>query len=394
MSNQNDEIISQLASSSDEIRYHGSNAFVAQSFLHPEKVLRNLNDLTLVIYALCSSTEPEWGTISAILFGMSNAINMKPEMLQDLFIRLVEISGTITSTSLSFPSKAEPFYPHLSIFSQAIINNFNFEITREVILAITDHSLIGYLSDSSLVQILINNLDKVITICKGFDFHDLNKIATPMSSRSPNISNFYLALWSNIILEIHDNQFATKALRAHAASLTKHIDTYESSKFLLDMIKASPKEKEQLLKSGPLICKRVISHLKQPQNASESSTFQSAKSTKQTTSRFNIYKAQVAIIKSKLMSLRSKKWDENADLKLVEEASILFWSHAGNYVHKGVAVQCSDIEEMQLLKKEADKENVIKITIGSSKTSYLISLQNYVLASQWQNLIKQAKLSV
>ncbi|KAH0792996.1 hypothetical protein GPJ56_003047 [Histomonas meleagridis] len=393
-----EEVLEQLMSSDDNVRYHAANSFVAHSFIHPEKILEKLNDLNLVIFALCSSPEPEWGTTSAILFALANAVNAKPDMLQGIFIQLVEISKIITHTSITLPYAVESFYPHLSVLTQAIINNSNkyLNINKEIILSITDHSLVGYLSFSSLIQILVNKFDQVATIAEEFDAQSLMKIASPISILNPNISNFYLALWTKIIIKLIDNPFATKALRFNASALIKCMDTDESSKFLLDVIKASPREKYELLKVGNLVSERVISRLKKAQGTygRSESTIQSTRAAKQNVSRYDVHKAQVSIIKNKTMSIRSKKWEENIELRLVEEASILFWSRSSNSLLKdGVAVQCSDIENLTLSKSEADKENVIKITIGSTKTSYLISFQNFVLASQWQNLIKQAKLT-
>ncbi|KAH0790440.1 hypothetical protein GPJ56_005736 [Histomonas meleagridis] len=396
------EILSLMVSPDPNISNNSSNLFIAISFIHPDLIIQNLDQIQLIILSLCSSPDPLWGTISSIFFGLSNAINLRTQSLPACFLKLIEISYDVTKVSLSTATDPQCFYPHLCILTETIINCYDssFEITKDIFIAITDHCMLGFTSYSPLIQVLIDKFQQIVTIAQDLDPNDLSKISNPLLSHDKTVAHFYITLWSNLMIKMIDNPIAVQALRRQATGLIyhsrKHEPYQEAAKFLLDITRSSSDDRPRLQKGSRSIAERVLNELKSYRKRTKQTEFKSNHNQKHQKSltQFTVHKAQVAVNTHKGHGkLSPKNWKENLELRLVEEAGILFWSKAENMLHKGVAVQCSDIENLSLIREsqtECEKENVIKVQMNS-KVCYFLAFASYQMANQWQNLIKQAR---
>lgn len=399
------DILSLVASSSEDVYTSASNLYISISFTKPELLLEKLNEIHILILSFCASPNPLWGRISTLIFGISNAINMNPSSLERIFLILIEISEEVTKAMLHCPSDYGFYYPYLSALSESIINSYDsrFHITKEILFGITEHCLIGFVSFASLIQVLIEKFQQIISLALEMEQQSLIKIAEPISCSDKTVVTFFIVLWVNLIIKMMDNEMAIKALRKQANALIKYSTKGElkfMAQYLFNVTKATQNEKKILYKDGIKLAERSLMLLKTyRKNRTQSEIknlndvqFHSNNKNKQCSSQFNIQETQVAVLQSKGLK-KSKKWKENMDLKLVEEAKILFWSNNSNLLRKGAAISCSDIESLSLIKEsqtEFDKKNVLKIQVASSKNCYFLAFQNYQLAIEWQNYIKQA----
>ena len=395
------DMLSLLCSSDGGVRRNSSAAFISLSFTHPEIIIDKINEIKLVLISLCATSTPCWATVSSIMFVISNAINLHPISLRTKLPDFIEISRIITKAAFNQNNNVERFQPILSYYSQSIIKNYNssFQVTKEIILSISEHCLLGFLPYSSLIQLLVEKFQQVVIIAKEMGNDDLMKLAKPLSCTENMIIKFYLTLWVNLMASLMLNPFAVEAIRTQALKLISLSKNYEDAKILVNISKASPKEKAALNKDIKKYAERSLSKLKSAQEAhtkAEVTTFKKEVPKAGMSTRFELHITEVSILLQKSIpkKLKSKKWLECLELRLVEEASILFWKKKNHY--KATALQCSDIDNISLIqqsKSDCDKENVIMIQTISTKHYIFISFQNYELATQWLNLIKQAKFS-
>lgn len=402
------DVLSLLCSEDSSIRRSASSAFVSLSFAQPEQLTSSVSEIKLVILSLCATPLPFWGTISSVVFALANAINLHPASLRASLIDYIEISKIVTRTAFAQCGDNDRFPQILSYYAQSLIKNYGsgFQITREIILSVSAHCLLGFLPCSSLVQLLVVKFQQVLIIAKEMGNDDLMELAKPLACADEMIINFYLALWVNLMASLLENPFAVQAIRTQSLALFSLTKSHEDAKVLVNIFKASPKEKAALSSDIRNYAEAALRKLKVSRKKSEIATFKKDAPKQGMSSHFEIHIAEVSVLVQKAIpkKLKSKKWTDGQEVRLVEEASILFWRKKNGY--KATALQCSDIENVSLLQKSGDKgagkqeskidcdvENVIMIQTLSSKQFVFLEFQNYELANQWINLIKQAKLS-
>ncbi|OHT05239.1 hypothetical protein TRFO_27114 [Tritrichomonas foetus] len=175
------------------------------SFTKYEDLLSHLEDLYLIISIFCSGEEPKWGSISFICFSISNALSNalenKYKFTSNIFLILLNISLEITKSYFSRRPTNDFDFSFFQMFTKSIVkaSNSNIEMNDELFLLFTEHCLIGFLENSSLVEILVRNFSQIETIFMECDVSHYRKFAEPLSSSNYEVSLFYTSLWINLI---------------------------------------------------------------------------------------------------------------------------------------------------------------------------------------------------
>ena len=388
------DILSLMASSDPRILLNSSDLFYDFSFKHPIIVCKSLNEVELLIISICSSNDPHWGVISSILFGLSHVISQVPKILKKRFHTFVKISNQISRTFLSSYRHTSYNFPIQYNYIESIINNYDlsWKLSKKSFFYITENCMIGQICKLSYLQILINKFEDVLAMVMKFEYDELMIIVKPISSPDKSVMQFYLTLWLCIMIDKIDDAVAIRVLRTQSEALLKikkNKDRFQpAADFLFDIIKTPLKCQKEMASKGKEISEKILALLKTSPEEIEQEEDEHKETTNKVETHSQIFKTQVSVLYNKLVS---KKWKDKMELRLVEEASILYWAKNEISFSKGVAIQCSDIEVLTLTppgETEFDRENVMKIQLRSNKIVYYLAFQSYQHANQWNVLIQ------
>lgn len=388
------DVLSLMASSDPNILLTASDLFIEFSFKDPNTVFKYLDEVELLLISICSSNAQRWCVVSSILFGLSHVVNQIPTTLKKRLHTFIRISHQISQAFLSSYSHSSYNFPIQFYFVEAILNNFDksWKLSKTSFLQITENCTIGSVCKTTFLHLLILKFEDVLEMALKFEYDELMLTVQHISSPDKNVMRFYLTLWVCLMVEKIEDSVAIRVLRTQSEALLKikkNPDDYQvAAEYLFDIVKTPLKCQKDMVLKGMEIKEKVCNLLKTSQESSHHENYNYKKQSNKSDTHSQIFKTQVSVLYNKLVS---KKWRDKMELRLVEEASILYWAKNEVTFSKGVAIQCSDIEELVILpkKKDLERENVIKIQLRSDKKAvYYLAFQSADEAKQWSVLIQ------
>jgi hypothetical protein len=298
---------------------------------------------------------------------------------------LIGLSQLVTETCLAGPNDPA-YHPDLFPLAAALVHCFDsdvFEVDMTVVLAIADHTVVGFLPNASLVRILTERFRVVVSlIAESLQIANYKTLAAPLTrtDQSDDVL-FFVALWAALLDQIVKRPLATRALATKFRSLLELSEKpgcqQAAAQLLFRFVSANARDRQQLALESKDVVDAAITPVRQRRPSRRART-QPAKSLRVGTRR-----ADVEVLQKK------KRW---VPMKLImlEEVRLLSWSAYDNVTQGGAVLEFSDVSHIAVTdagKKEADKESVVKIM--SKKGEFCIAFRTYQEAGEWAVMIKQ-----
>ena len=352
------EILNLICSNDEDISIRGLHILSIISVDDPMLIITNLSQIRLAIFSLISISNPKYGAISSIIRDLSISFHQKPFLVQDYCISLINTSSDITLSyfrnSLSNDYNISPLLlPILDLFYRVLQSSF--QLTPEIILSFFNHCLIGFLPLSSLVSAFLLRFEDIILHVSTFENQYFPLMAKLISNNDRFISYFFITLWVSLMPFLFDRESAIRSLSQQSQKLFLYIDEespfLKQSKFLIDWIKSSNLEKENLKKNVEILKKEGLILLEKfslenyNQN-SENTISLSLKIQKEPIQRENIKVFNKGVF--------SNSWS-NATLTMILDGQFLIWGDAAQQLQHGNALFFSDILSVELIDTEKKK---------------------------------------
>ena len=383
-----------LLSKNNETSYRASKIIFSLVNTSPNIFLDYLNEFKLILFSCCSTSKPQWGTVSLIILGICKAVNLKTSFFDELMFDLIEISYDITCAFQRSPSDSQFFCPDLTPISEVLKKKLlNGSASASLISTIAHHSSIGFLPNSSLIELITSNFEgNIITLSKSSEisifFPDLLK---PISSNEEIISLLFLTVSAFVFRRLTTDILTLIRYISDISATLMRLSQSNSnftflSLFFLGQIRAN--SEERILLNNSLLdqeknLKKNLFTLIAPIKKKEIEI-----PIQQHIPKYIAHFSDVFIFQSSGL-FKTKKWVFHY-LSLLEEVQLLMWSENKNTNKDGMVLNFKDIKEVILYpanETESGKKNLIKIIYN--KGDNLISFETYQEAMQWNNLFKQ-----
>lgn len=390
------EMLNLFYSPNERVRTRACKYLFSIAFTDPKSVVTHIPEIHLLISSLCSASVLPWGTITSLCNAISIAVNVTREVTDAVFADLVEISYEVTQTVFTANNESEYNAAILWPIADVIVAFYKpSKISIDLFLAITDHCVLGFLPQASLIRILVDRFPHHIEPLDNLPSETYEKLAKPLSSQDDQIVQFYLVLWTWMMKTMTDRPIVVRALATQADRLVLLMGKREFSELarvLVDCIRLSPIDKREVGKLAAEKCERAINRLKGTQSFDSKRRNSEYLNTSKDTKSYSCLTTNGEIQSMTKGIGKRKKWNKR-HLVLLEEAGVLFWSTAPNLMQKGGAFHLSEIRDWALLpegSKEQGKENVMRI-LTRTKEEILIAFQSYNIANTWKNAISAQK---
>lgn len=351
------------------------------SYSNPGKILSVVTELRLVVVSMCSGPDPDWGTVSSLLFAVANAMSIVPDNLQECICEIIGMSRVVTDAFLRITGNAI-FKPDLSAIVKSIL--FVFEIKKvkpslEILLEIVEHCRTGFIESYSLLPILLGSLEEFAEILRTTDFSNYDSIAAPLSSSDCEIEAGFMQLWIGAISGIRYGDAAVEALILHLRSmcdLARLCGTpwTQATTVLLEFIKGNvPK---------PEVVAKVTEKCKEYKFEKRTQKGETAKDKKPKPRE--THKA--------LVTWKKGKKKRPVEMVLVEEAEIITWRKKNKGIKKGHIICVGSLVEISIQAgDESQTENVLKLR--TKKDEFLFAFRSSEECQRWNSLIQAVKES-
>jgi hypothetical protein len=262
-------------------------------------------------------------------------------------------------------------------------DNDVFEVDMPVVLAIADHAVVGFLPNASLVCILTERFRLVVPLVGGsLQIANYVTLAAPLT-RTDQVDDvlFFVALWAALLDQVVKRPLAARALATKFRSLLELSEKpgcqQATAQLLFRFISANARDRQQIALESKGVVDDAITPVRQRLPSQRAYT-QPVRTLKVGTRR-----ADVEVLQKK------KRWTL-MKLIMLEEVKLISWSACDDVTKGGTVLEFSDISHIAVTdagKKEADKENVIKII--SKKGEFCIAFKTFQEAGDWAMMIKQ-----
>lgn len=364
------------------------------AYSNPQVFIDNFEQLRLIVMALCCSPYPSFSTITIIINGITNGIENNTELYNEYIMPLLLLSYDISQAFLKNPTSCTQFYPDMSAIVRLILNQVKRKnpLTLEMIIAIAEHSSIGYLPFISYDEIIIDYLEDVVKIiCSAENVGEvLSKILKAIVSPNPKTAVIYNVIVLSVMCELGNQPGIINATMEHSTIILSLIEKLPSNlSFLPSVLLLTTRSFPSEFSKIQVILKKELPNIIETLRNDRRQILNSAESRAEVKTNYTLHRTQVSILEN--TRLFSKKWN-NTWLSLLEEPQILMWSPDKTNNKGGVAVYISEVSKLEVLQEntnEQGRKNIMKITVG--KDTYTFSFSNYEDALQWNNIFKQLK---
>lgn len=406
--------LSTICSQDSETQRRGLNCLVLTSIIQPQIILSGLNEIKLLLTSLCITKNPKWGSISSILLALTNTVNnLSDQIKEEQICNLISISQFVAYSFLHTTPNDYAFGPHLFSYVTVLSNLFQDSsntkrLSLNVFLQIIEHCLIGFVPYASLLPILINNFQTVISLLTSCSPSYYTKIAEPLESSDMEIVYFFVSLWTVAMHDLAEKPSAIQALLAHSktiaslssmkitsillsdgSKLNSSSDFSEPCQFLLMCCHAIHLQKSDIKQKSDQFMPILIETMNRRQKHSIELLEEMLKEEEEAKTQkvYMIHRTTAEVTQKKGRQLKWKQFD----LILADEAKILLWTTSKSLLKDGVGLHMSDLLDPKIVPKntkEFDRDNIIRINTKKGN-EYLISFKNEKEARQWQNMIHE-----
>ena len=214
-----------ICSSDKETQKRGLDCLISTSIIQPQNILSSLNEIKLLLTTFCIDNNPQFGAISSILLALSNSINsLSDQIKEDQLCHLISISQVAAYSFLHTTPDDYAFGPQLFSYVSSLSqlfqgNNNSKRLSLTVFLKIIEHCKSGFAPYASLLPILIENFQTVISILTSCNSVYYPKIAEPLESSDMDVVYYFVALWTVAMKDLAEKPSAIQALLAHLKTI-------------------------------------------------------------------------------------------------------------------------------------------------------------------------------
>ena len=394
------ELLSRLA---DDDPYASDSAALLldfRAFFSPREVLAHFDMISLMITAFCASQHPRWGAIGCLLRSLSNALaSNTDELEQRLAVELVNLSRTITETVFATAKTIGSFRPDLFPLANSIIFCFDMgtlHLDLEALLAIADHSVVGFLPRASLIPVLMERLQTAVRVVPEKPALEIyERLARPFASYDSDATMFFLTLWVAMLKQVIESPMAGVALSGQfraLLALSKAPGQHQAAaQVIFRSLVASPKEKAELVAKRQAVIDNACNAMKNRKELDMQVVTEEKVEPKRQQQQVT-HKVKVEVLEGKSKKSKNKEWKERV-LMLLEQVNLLCWSIDEFMYKKGVAFPCGEIMSVvDIIGKgqdpDLDKEFVVKLV--TKKGEFYFAFKTGPEAIQWANMLRSA----
>lgn len=394
------ELLSRLADDDPQASDGAALVLDTRAFFAPQEVLAHFDMISLQITACCASDYPRWGTIGCLTRALSNALALNNTQLeQRLAVELINVSRTITETVFATAKTSASFRPDLFPLANSIIFCFDsgtLQLDLPALLAIADHSVVGFLPRASLVPVLMERLQaavKVIPEKPPLEMYE--RLARPFASYDGDAAMFFLTLWVAMLKQVIESPMAGVALSGQfrvLLALAKLPGQHQAAaQVLFRSLVGSTKEKTELVAKRQAVidsaCNALRNRKEQDMQVVTEEKVEPKRQQQPVT-----HKVKIEVLEGKSKKSKNKEWKERV-LMLLEQVNLLCWSIDEFMYKKGVAFPCGEIVSVvDIIGKgqdpDLDRDFVVKLV--TKKGEFFFAFKTGPEAIQWANMLRSA----